>query len=88
MTVKEFQEAALDFFFDMIKWAFNFLTSVTVLGIPVLYIFLGIMIVSVVLSGLLNTSSVSIGAGAKSYSRNTRKNQKSSKNQKSNGKGK
>lgn len=77
MTAKELQEAALDFFFDMIKWAFDFLTSVTVLGIPVLYIFLGIMIVSVVMAGLLNTSSVSIGAGAKSYRRNSRNNQKS-----------
>lgn len=72
MSLGEMQEVVLDFFFDMFSWAFDFLTRVTVLGAPLLYILLGIMIVSVVMFGLLNMSSVSIGAGSRFKARKTR----------------
>lgn len=79
MSLKEMQEASLDFFFDMFKFCFDFLSKVTVLGIPVLYIFLGILIVSVVMLGLLNVSSVSIGSGIKSQRRSKRSNNSENK---------
>lgn len=51
-------EAALDFFFDIIKWAFNdFLLKIKILNIPVLYIFLAILLLGIVINGLINRVS-------------------------------
>lgn len=64
-------EAALDFFFDMIAWVFNdFLIKVKILGIPVLYYFLAILILGFIIGGLIN--SVSAG-NLVSYASNTRR---------------
>lgn len=87
MSVGQLQEAVLDFFFSMFEWAFDFLTRVTVLGAPLLYILLGIMIVSVVMFGLLNISSQSIGAGSHYKARKTREaSRRSSRNSNKRGK--
>lgn len=48
-------EAGLDFFFDMIKWVFNyFLIRVKILNISVLYYFLAILVLGFVIGGLIN----------------------------------
>ncbi len=67
-------EAGLDFFFDMIKWVFNdFLMKIKILGIPVLYYFLAILVLGFIISGLIN----SVNAGnivVKSSSRRSKEN--------------
>ncbi len=73
MSVTEVQEAGLDFFFDMIKWCWYFLTRVTVLGVPVLFIFLGIIVIGIVMAGLLNNSTKALGAGISSERRRRQK---------------
>lgn len=67
-------EAGLDFFFDMIKWVFNdFLMKIKILGIPVLYYFLAILVLGFIIAGLIN----SVNAGnivVKSSSRRSKEN--------------
>ncbi len=46
--------ASIDFFFDMIKWSFNFLLRVEILNIPVLYYLFAIMILGFVIIALVN----------------------------------
>lgn len=49
-------EAALDFFFNMIKWVFNdFLIDIKILDISILYYFLAIMILAFIIGGLINS---------------------------------
>ncbi len=51
-------EAALNFFFNMIKWVFNdFLLKIKILDIPVLYLFLAILLLGIVINGLINKVS-------------------------------
>lgn len=51
-------EAALNFFFDIIKWVFNdFLLKIKILNIPVLYLFLAILLLGIVINGLINKVS-------------------------------
>lgn len=50
-------EKGIDFFFDMLKWSFDFLIDVKLLGISVLYYFLAILLLGVVIGGLINTST-------------------------------
>lgn len=51
-------EAALEFFFSMIKWVFNdFLLKIKILNIPVLYLFLAILLLGIVINGLINKVS-------------------------------
>lgn len=47
-------EAALDFFFDMIKWSFNFLLNVEILNVPVLYILFAILLLAFIITALVN----------------------------------
>ncbi len=69
-------EAALDFFFYMLSWAFNdFLLKVKILGIPVLYYFLAILILGFIIGGLVN--SVSAGRLVVNSSRNRKSSDKS-----------
>lgn len=67
-------EAGLDFFFDIIKWVFNdFLMKIKILGIPVLYYFLSILVLGFIIAGLIN----SVNAGnivVKSSSRRSKEN--------------
>lgn len=51
-------EAGLDYFFDRLKWVFNvFLIQIKILDIPLLYYFFALIILSIVISALINTSN-------------------------------
>lgn len=64
-------EAALDFFFDMINWVFNdFLMQIKILGIPLLFYFLAIMILGIIITALINPAN----AGNLIYSASTARN--------------
>lgn len=68
MSVVETQDAGLDFFFSMIKWVFtDFLINIKVLGFPVLYIFIAIVLVGLVMFGMLNFSTSNLGSNASRY---------------------
>lgn len=48
-------EAALDFFFNTMKWVFNtFLIDIKILGISVLYYFFAILLLGFIISALIN----------------------------------
>ena len=51
-------EAGLDYFFYRLKWVFNvFLIQIKILDIPLLYYFFALIILSIVISALINTSN-------------------------------
>lgn len=47
-------QAALDFFFDMLKWSFDFLLTIEILNVPVLYIFFAILLLGFIIVALVN----------------------------------
>lgn len=47
-------EAAINFFFDMIKWSFDFLLSIKIVGIPVLYLLLAVLLLGFIIVALVN----------------------------------
>ena len=54
-------EAAFDWFFWGLKFGFDFMTNAEIFGIPALYISLALIIIAIVMRGLLNQSSASLG---------------------------
>ena len=62
-------EAAFDWFFWGLKFSFDFMTDLTILGIPALYISLAFVIITLIMRGLLNISSQSLGKAQNSARR-------------------
>lgn len=60
-TSNSWFEACFDWFFWGIKFCFDFMTDLKILGVPALYISLALIIIGIVMRGLLNQSSTSLG---------------------------
>lgn len=67
--------AAIDFFFDMIKWSFDFLLQVKILGIPVLYLLLAVLLLGFIIVALVNVPNAGNSIIYASNSKTRRENQ-------------